>query len=172
MSIVMVTVPLLEYQALVRKAALVRTQGADARPVAWRARGYAQFKTGKPGEWRYYHGADKPKLNDPECCDIEPLGVISTAPRPVACPECGGSLTTWKCTCEPIWPGYATRDTVRSVYATRDAASSDAQSAAMQELENIVKAKRFDHEHFEDDTAFADWVQSRARACLRGRKHD
>ncbi|MFM0101952.1 hypothetical protein PQR01_00190 [Paraburkholderia rhynchosiae] len=24
-----------------------------------------------------------------------------------ACPECGGSLTTWKCLCDPIWPGYA-----------------------------------------------------------------
>jgi hypothetical protein len=23
-----------------------------------------------------------------------------------ACPECGGSLTTWKCLCDPIWPGY------------------------------------------------------------------
>jgi len=31
---VMVTVPLLEYQALLRKAALAPTQGADARPVA------------------------------------------------------------------------------------------------------------------------------------------
>jgi hypothetical protein len=34
--------------------------------------------------------------------------------RPVACPECGGSLTTWKCTCEPIWPGYATSDAAPS----------------------------------------------------------
>lgn len=31
----------------------------------------------------------------------------SGAAQPTACPECGGSLTTWKCTCTPIWPGYA-----------------------------------------------------------------
>jgi hypothetical protein len=24
-----------------------------------------------------------------------------------ACPTCGGSQTTWKCTCEPMWKGYA-----------------------------------------------------------------
>lgn len=31
------------------------------------------------------------------------------------------------------------------------------------ELRNIAKAKRFDRQHFDDDTAFADWAQSRAR---------
>ncbi|MCA7985203.1 hypothetical protein [Burkholderia vietnamiensis] len=25
---------------------------------------------------------------------------------PAACPQCGGSITTWKCTCEPMWEGY------------------------------------------------------------------
>ncbi|WP_175712158.1 hypothetical protein [Burkholderia ambifaria] len=25
----------------------------------------------------------------------------------MACPTCGGSQTTWKCTCEPMWEGYA-----------------------------------------------------------------
>ncbi|MEX3630543.1 MAG: hypothetical protein VB138_14970 [Burkholderia sp.] len=30
------------------------------------------------------------------------------AATPIACPQCGGSLTTWKCTCEPIWEGYRT----------------------------------------------------------------
>lgn len=28
----------------------------------------------------------------------------------LGCPSCGGSQTTWKCTCAPIWPGYADRD--------------------------------------------------------------
>ncbi len=50
----------------------------QAEPVAWRARGYAQFKTGKPGPWRYFDGPTRPKVNDPECCDIEPL---YTAPQ-------------------------------------------------------------------------------------------
>lgn len=35
-----------------------------------------------------------------------------------------------------------------------------------QELRNIADAKRFDRERFEDDTAFADWAQSRARYAL------
>jgi hypothetical protein len=38
--------------------------------------------------------------------------------------------------------------------------------AAIRELENIVKAKRFDRETFDDDTAFADWAQNRARHTL------
>jgi hypothetical protein len=37
---------------------------------------------------------------------------------------------------------------------------------AVRELENIVNAKRFDREVFDDDTGFADWVQSRARFTL------
>jgi hypothetical protein len=37
---------------------------------------------------------------------------------------------------------------------------------AVTELQNIVNAKRFDHETFADDTEFADWVQSRARHTL------
>ncbi|WP_322055670.1 Lar family restriction alleviation protein [Burkholderia cenocepacia] len=28
------------------------------------------------------------------------------AAAPIACPTCGGSLTTWKCTCDPMWEGY------------------------------------------------------------------
>ena len=35
-----------------------------------------------------------------------------------------------------------------------------------QELQNIAEAKRFDREHFDDDTSFADWAQSRARRAL------
>lgn len=27
--------------------------------------------------------------------------------KAVACPSCGGSQSTWKCNCDPIWPGYA-----------------------------------------------------------------
>jgi hypothetical protein len=46
---------------------------AQAMPVAWRARGYGQFKTGQPGPWGYKTGAECPKYNNPECCDIEPL---------------------------------------------------------------------------------------------------
>jgi hypothetical protein len=34
------------------------------------------------------------------------------------------------------------------------------------ELENIVNAKRFDRDIFADDTEFADWALSRARALL------
>lgn len=26
------------------------------------------------------------------------------------CPQCGGSLRTWKCLCTPMWPGYITSD--------------------------------------------------------------
>ena len=39
--------------------------------------------------------------------------------------------------------------------------------AAIRELENIVKAKRHDRSVFDDDTAFADWAQSRARHTLK-----
>jgi hypothetical protein len=37
---------------------------------------------------------------------------------------------------------------------------------ALTELKNIAEAKRFNRDHFDDDTAFADWVQSRARHIL------
>ncbi|MBB5411892.1 hypothetical protein HDG34_005858 [Paraburkholderia sp. HC6.4b] len=46
---------------------------STVQAVAWRARGYGQFRTGKPGEWRYIDGAGKPTVNDPANCDIEPL---------------------------------------------------------------------------------------------------
>lgn len=48
-----------------------------SEPVAWRVRGYNQFKTGTPGEWRFFDGPDKPRVNDPDCCDMEPLCVAS-----------------------------------------------------------------------------------------------
>jgi hypothetical protein len=40
--------------------------------------------------------------------------------------------------------------------------------AAIQELRHIAEAKRFDRTAFDDDTAFADWAQSRARWTLAG----
>ena len=46
---------------------------AEQEPVAWRVRGYNQFKTGNPGPWRYVDGADKPAVNNPDCCDFTPL---------------------------------------------------------------------------------------------------
>jgi hypothetical protein len=57
-------------------------------PVAWRARGYGQYKTGQPGPWGYKTGAERPKYNNPECCDIEPLyaapAVAQEPPQPNA----------------------------------------------------------------------------------------
>jgi hypothetical protein len=35
------------------------------------------------------------------------------------------------------------------------------------ELENFVDAKRYDKDHFEDDSYFADWVQSRAAFAIK-----
>jgi hypothetical protein len=37
---------------------------------------------------------------------------------------------------------------------------------AVQELRNIALAERFNREHFDGDTSFADWAQSRCRALL------
>ena len=46
---------------------------AEQEAVAWRVRGYNQFKTGNPAPWRYVDGVDKPSVNKPDCCDFEPL---------------------------------------------------------------------------------------------------
>jgi hypothetical protein len=35
------------------------------------------------------------------------------------------------------------------------------------ELRNIANAQRFNREYFDDDTAFAEWAQSRARHVLK-----
>lgn len=48
--------------------------------------------------------------------------------------------------------------------------SVEDERAARDELRNIVNAKRFDRKVFDDDTAFADWAVSRARAALKGAK--
>ncbi len=50
-----------------------------AVPVAWRVRGYSQFRTGKPTPWRYVDGEKRPLVNDPACCDMEPLFTIDAA---------------------------------------------------------------------------------------------
>lgn len=39
--------------------------------------------------------------------------------------------------------------------------------AVVEELENIVNAKRFSRDHFRDDTEYADWLQSRGRTALQ-----
>lgn len=35
------------------------------------------------------------------------------------------------------------------------------------ELQNLVDAKRYNKDHFEDDSCFADWVQSRAAFAIK-----
>lgn len=35
-----------------------------------------------------------------------------------SCPNCGGSLRSWKCDCKPIWDGYTTSDTERASTAS------------------------------------------------------
>jgi hypothetical protein len=42
----------------------------------------------------------------------------------------------------------------------------DKMELAVQELRNIVKAKRYDKDVFADDSAFVDWVRSRAKWVL------
>ena len=61
------------WQAWQARAALSTPPAAVGVPVAWRVRGYAQFKTGNPGPWRYFDGPTKLAVNTPECCDMEPL---------------------------------------------------------------------------------------------------
>lgn len=54
-----------------------------------------------------------------------------------ACPECGGSLTTWKCLCEPIWPGYtAPLDKQASKPAAQQTLSDGAQFFACYLIDN------------------------------------
>ena len=85
-------------------------QPVSQEPVAWRVRGYSQFKTGNPAPWRYVDGTNKPMVNKPDCCDFEPL---YTAPQPVkeveltddvcdaivksAGEKCGISHNGWDC---------------------------------------------------------------------------
>jgi hypothetical protein len=58
--------------------------------------------------------------------------------------------------------------TIHEALANARAALSKQEAAtpAIQELRNIAEAKRFDRKHFDDDTSFADWAQSRARYTL------
>lgn len=59
-------------ECAMRLAAPTAPAGGEA-PVAWRVRGYAQFRTGKPNEWRYVNGPTRPAVQAPDCCDFEPL---------------------------------------------------------------------------------------------------
>lgn len=53
-------------------------------------------------------------------------GTASTAaPAQSGCPQCGGSQATWKCTCDPIWPGYAAPAQSGETCKCRDANSDE-----------------------------------------------
>jgi len=54
----------------------------------------------------------------------------------------------------------------RDRYATISITALNERDAALVELGYIANAKRFDREKFDDDTSFADWAQSRARAAI------
>lgn len=71
---------------------------------------------------------------------------------------------------ESIWLGDGVNNAIKvdELIAALSAASPQPveQTRALDELRNIAKATRFNREYFADDTAFADWAQSRARALL------
>jgi hypothetical protein len=72
---------------------------------------------------------------------------------------------------KPLHEGGVGENTVYlapEMYASlaRTLAQPVEQTRALTELKNIAEAKRFNRDHFDDDTAFADWVQSRARHFL------
>jgi hypothetical protein len=73
----------LQMQSYARAAVIAdrerRQPAPSAEPVGWRVRGYSAFKTGAPRDWRYVDGPTAPRVNNPECCDIEPL---YAAPQP------------------------------------------------------------------------------------------
>jgi len=57
-------------------------------------------------------------------------------------------------------------DRERAEWRRREA-EKDAEIARLRgELANIANARRFDREYFDDDTAFVDWAQSRARHAI------
>ena len=67
------------------------------------------------------------------------------------------TLETWKMEGNTVIPLYA---------SLQPSAGEDREDAALKELGNIANAQRFDRERFDDDSAFADWAQSRARFIL------
>lgn len=69
-----------------RRALTAQALPAAPEPVAWRVRGYNQFKTGTPGPWRYFDGPTKPGVNTPDCCDIEPLTTPQAAQQAAQAP--------------------------------------------------------------------------------------
>lgn len=77
---------------------------------------------------------------------------MSKQPGATQCPSCGKgnqSAQCWNCGCDWSLP---------SEIAPND--------VAVQELRNIVEAKRFNRANFPDDTEFANWAQSRCRFIL------
>ena len=60
-------------RALAAEESLGAALAEPQEPVAWRVRGYSQFKTGEPRPWRYFDGAGEPAVNTPDCCDFERL---------------------------------------------------------------------------------------------------
>lgn len=67
-------------------AAIAAASPIQAEPVAWRLRGYSQFKTGTPGPWRYSTGPKMPPANVPSDCDFEPLYAAPQPPAQAALP--------------------------------------------------------------------------------------
>jgi len=66
-------------------------------------------------------------------------------------------------------PAQSDKDELRRFWNELNDGAAPAQPAvdlAGQELENFVCADRFDRSIFADDTAFADWILSRARHTL------
>ncbi len=60
-------------------AAPVASQVVPAEPVAWRVRGYGQFRKHGPGNWLYVDGSAKPDVNAAAECDLEPLYLAAPA---------------------------------------------------------------------------------------------
>jgi len=51
-------------------------------------------------------------------------------------------------------------------YADKLELAKQQRDELLDELKNIADARRFNKEHFENDTSFADWAQSRARFAI------
>ncbi|WP_175701143.1 Lar family restriction alleviation protein [Burkholderia ambifaria] len=75
----------------------------------------------------------------------------------MACPTCGGSQTTWKCTCEPMWEGYTP--------PSADAAAAPADERAAFEAWMRTETDRRGQPFYSSDwiAAWAGW-QARAAA--------
>lgn len=120
-----------------------------------------------PDTWRmdaYYYAFDRTKI---DCIDK----ILSA----VACAgKCYHHTENWTedCTDYPhlkggncaAWIENAAKEAAEKIQAL------ESQNERLRgELENIVNAKRFDPEHFCDDSQFVDWAISRARAALKAK---